>query len=298
MSKKKFAKSMERKSIKQRITGISKKKIVSMAILAVAVIAIIIAIVVNQLNAQKLRRNESATNGDKSARALTKNETEETQNDDSNGIALYAADTTDTSEQKGAKAVWAKAIGGTYNDTINSVAPTSDGGWIVGGILDSDNVDLGNGVNLSYGGIIIKYSRDGEIEWAKKWGDDNTAIVNSVAECNDGGYVLGGRFMQNTLELENGISFNRKGEYGTTDGIVIKYSHSGEIEWAKAIAGTEFSEEITSVIGSNDGGCIAVGYFGSKSLDIGNGIRFINKDTSNMHYYDGVVIKYNSSGEV
>ncbi len=71
MSKKKFAKSMERKSIKQRITGISKKEIVSMAILAVAVIAIIIAIVVNQLNAQKLRRNESAIDSE-SVHAMTK----------------------------------------------------------------------------------------------------------------------------------------------------------------------------------------------------------------------------------
>ena len=106
MSKKKFAKSMERKSIKQRITGISKKKIVSMAILAVAVIAIIIAIVVNQLNAQKLRRNESAIDSE-SVHAMTKAETAETENNDSNGISLYASDT--SSEVK----EWAKVMGGT-----------------------------------------------------------------------------------------------------------------------------------------------------------------------------------------
>ena len=130
MSKKKFAKSMERKSIKQRITGISKKEIVSMAILAVAVIAIIIAIVINQVNTQNLKRNESAINDDESARALTKNETEETQNDDSNGIALYAADTTDTSEQKGAKAVWAQGLRGDAGDGIEAVAECKDGGYI------------------------------------------------------------------------------------------------------------------------------------------------------------------------
>ena len=120
MSKKQSTKSMERKSIKQRITGISKKKIVSMAILAVAVIAIIVAIVINQVNTQNLKRNESATNDDESARALTKNETEETQNDDSNGIALYAT------EQKGAKAVIVNQIGGTGAEYIQSVAECKD----------------------------------------------------------------------------------------------------------------------------------------------------------------------------
>ena len=88
MSKKQSTKSMERKPNKQRIICISKKrKYINIAILAVAVIAIIVAIVVNQLNAQKLRRNESAIDSE-SVHAMTKDETAETENNDSNGISL------------------------------------------------------------------------------------------------------------------------------------------------------------------------------------------------------------------
>ena len=167
MSKKQSTKSMERKSIKQRITGISKKKIVNMAILAVAVIAIIVAIVVNQLNAQKLRRNESAIDSE-SVHAMTKDETAETENNDSNGISLYASDT--SSEVK----EWAKVIGGSdTTDEIQSVAETSDGGYIVGGYFSSKTVDLGNGITFTNrstseydhsDGIIIKYDSSGKTE--------------------------------------------------------------------------------------------------------------------------------------
>ena len=190
MSKKQSTKSMERKPIKQRITGISKKKIVSIVVLAIMVLTAISAIVINQVNTQNLKRNESATNGDESAQALTKNETEETQNDDSNGIALYAADTT---EQKSVKAIWAKVIGANHNDGINSAVVTSDGGCIVGGRFQTDSLNLGNNIvlksksdfNYPGTGMVIKYDDNGEVEWADAIGGNYYDSITSVAECRD-----------------------------------------------------------------------------------------------------------------
>ena len=119
------------------------------------VLTAISAIVINQVNTQNLKRNESATNGDESAQALTKNETEETQNDDSNGIALYASNTS----QQGVKAVWAKAIGGTNgSEYINSVTECNDGGYIVGGYFESSSIDLGNGKVLNNKSSSTSYS--------------------------------------------------------------------------------------------------------------------------------------------
>ena len=62
-------------------------------------------------------------------------------------------------------AQWAKGIGGSGTDQIQSVASTSDGGIIVGGEFNSSSIDLGNGVTLTNNssstyypdGMIIKY---------------------------------------------------------------------------------------------------------------------------------------------
>ena len=240
MSKKQSTKSMERKSIKQRITRISKKKIVSIVVLAIMVLTAISAIVINQVNTQNLKRNESATNDDESARALTKNETEETQNDDSNGIALY---TTDTTEQKGAKAVIVNQIGGTGAEYIQSVAECKEGGYIVGGYFTSSGIDLGNGVSLSNksssafeDGMVIKYNSNGEAEWAQGIGGTRDEVIYSVAECRDGGYIVGGYSTSSSIDLGNGVSLtNKSSSVAYSDGMVIKYSSEGKVEWAQGI---------------------------------------------------------------
>lgn len=42
---------------------------------------------------------------------------------------------------------WAKSIGGYYDEEINSVAETSDGGYIVGGYFGSSSITVGNDVS-------------------------------------------------------------------------------------------------------------------------------------------------------
>ena len=55
--------------------------------------------------------------------------------------------------------------------------------------------------------------------------------------------------------------------------------------------GSSSDEKITSVAETSDGGLIAGGYF-YNSIDLGNGVSLTNKVGS-----DGMIIKYNSSGE-
>ena len=190
---------------------------------------------------------------------------------------------------------WAQGIGGTKGDCINSVAATTDGGYIVGGYFKSSSIDLGNGVSLtnkgSDDGMVIKYSSTGEVEWAQGIGGTNKDQINSVAETTDGGYILGGYFYSSSIDLGNGVSLASKG-FG--DGMVIKYSSEGEVEWAKAIGSND--DSITSVAKCRDGGYIVGGYFKSSSIDLGNGISLTNKGFT--AYYDGMLIKYNSNGEV
>ena len=191
----------------------------------------------------------------------------------------------------GLKATWAQGIGGSDDEQINSVAATSDGGYIVGGYFRSSSIDLGNGISLSSkgsdDGMIIKYSSSGEIEWAQTVGGTTDDKINSIAETTDGGYIVGGYF-KSSIDLGNGIKLTSK---GWSDGILIKYSSSGEAEWAKGIGG-EYSDFITSVAKTNDGGCIVGGYIAEGDIDLGNGISISSKDG-----WAGMIIKYSSNGE-
>ena len=57
--------------------------------------------------------------------------------DDDGMIIKYSAE---------GKAEWAKAIGGNKDDSITSIAASSDGGYIVGGHFSSSTVELDNGI--------------------------------------------------------------------------------------------------------------------------------------------------------
>ena len=192
---------------------------------------------------------------------------------------------------------WAKAVG----KTINAVVGCSDGGIVVGGSFSKD-IDLGNGVNLVADKIfsklmIIKYNESGECEWANGIGNKGNNYISEVAECSDGGIIVGGKYWKSALDLGNGVSLSNK---GYSDGMIIKYNAEGEYEWAKGIGGID-NDEIMSLVGTHDGGIIAGGDFESMSLELDNNITL--KNNSNENYLagrcsNGIVIKYSTNGEL
>ena len=189
---------------------------------------------------------------------------------------------------------WAKAIGGDSYDSIYSVQPTTEGGYIVVGEFYSSRIDLGNGVTLNnngkHDGMIIKYSSEREVEWAKAIGGDSIESIDSVQPTADGGYIVVGKFYSSSIDLENGVTLSNN---GLSDVMLIKYSAKGKVEWAKVIGGNRY-ESIDSVQLTIDGGFIVGGYFSSDSIDLGNAIM-IKHETSSSN--NGMLIKYNVEGE-
>ena len=185
----------------------------------------------------------------------------------------------------------AHTIGGGQYDYIKSVALTSDGGYIAGGYFDSESIDLENGIKLTnndeYDGMIIKYDSEGKAEWAKVIGGTDYDYIESVASTSDGGYIVGGRFDSESIDLGNGVGLISK---GSTDGMVIKYNSKGIVEWTRVIGGSR-KEFIDSVAEMSNGEYIVGGYFGSSSIDLGNGVRVDGKNTSS-YFYNGLLIKY------
>ena len=184
---------------------------------------------------------------------------------------------------------WVTSIGSSSNQ-IDSIAETKDGGFIVGGYFSGSQIQVGDDTLTNQGaidGMIIKYNADGEVEWATNVGGSSNDYINSVVSTGDGGFVVGGYFSSNQIQV---------GEYTLTnvdsyDGMIIKYNAQGNVEWAKNIGGSD-NDYIESVAKTSDGGYIVVGDFESDNLVVGNYTLTCNSSR------DGMIIKYNAQGNV
>ena len=137
---------------------------------------------------------------------------------------------------------WTRSVGGSGDEEITSVAPTSDGGVIAGGYFASDEIQVGeytltnNGGSYQSDGMIIKYDAEGEVEWARSVGGSYPDYICSVASTSDGGYIAGGYFDSDEIQVGD-YTLTNSGKY---DGIIIKYSREGEVEWADILVVMEF----------------------------------------------------------
>ena len=181
---------------------------------------------------------------------------------------------------------WARSIGGSIDDRINSVSGTSDGGYIVGGYF-YNSITVGDYTLTNAGnqdGMVIKYSADGEVEWAKSVGGSSLDKINSVTELNDDSIIAGGYFKSSSITVGDYTLTNA----GNQDGMVIKYSRDGEVEWAKSVGGAD-DDYIESVTGLNDGSIIAGGYFESSTIET-DGHTLTNRSSSTS-YSDGMILR-------
>lgn len=174
------------------------------------------------------------------------------------------------------------------NYSIMSVSEKIDGKYIVGGCYTSKNINLNNGITLknnsTQSGIVIEFS---EVELAKVdvaedklIGGNSYDEINSFSNTRDGGYIIGGTFSSESINLGNGIVLNG---IGSEDGMLIKYNAEEEVEWAKVISLSEKDRdtEVVSVSETTDGG-----YIVSAIFEYG------------IESYRGMIIKYDSKGDV
>ena len=139
--------------------------------------------------------------------------------------------------------------------------------------------------------LLIKYSKDDEIEWYKNIGGSNgSETINTIMETNDEGYVIGGCSVSSNLELENGINLSHT---NNGYGLLIKYDKNGECQWAKVMGNDAGDTEVTAVCEKGNGNIMAVGTEGAWSIDFGNNISC---DTNGD--FDGFIAEYTDSGEI
>jgi hypothetical protein len=134
------------------------------------------------------------------------------------------------------------------------------------------------------------------IQWQKTLGGTRVDVAQSIQPTPDGGYILAG----NTNSDDGDVSGYHSGAYSCylpctgpsicgllPDGLVVKLSSTGAIQWQKALGGTA-AENLLSIQPTADGGYIASG------LTYSN-----NGDVSGYHggtEADAWVVKLSSSG--
>ncbi|MFN8153760.1 MAG: T9SS type A sorting domain-containing protein [Bacteroidia bacterium] len=149
---------------------------------------------------------------------------------------------------------WQNTIGGNSLDDLYSIQQTTDGGYVLGGLSDSDI--SGDKLENSHGGSdywIVKIDSLGVIQWQNTIGGSDTDELYSIQQTVDGGYILGGYSWSNISgdKTENCL--------GLSDYWIVKTDALGIIQWDITIGGNHI-EGINSIQQTIDGGYILGGY--------------------------------------
>jgi hypothetical protein len=182
---------------------------------------------------------------------------------------------------------WEQVFGGSGNDWLYSVQPTSDGGYILGG--SSFSGVSGNKTTPNFGSTaydygdywLVKVDGSGNKQWESDFGGSSDDGLFSMQATSDGGYILGG-------VSSSGVSGNKTTpNFGSSDCWLVKVDGGGNKQWEKVFGGTS-ADGILSVQPTSDGGYI----LGGSSWSGVSG----NKTTPNFGFYDFWLVKVDRSG--
>jgi hypothetical protein len=176
---------------------------------------------------------------------------------------------------------WQKVLGGNAFESGRSIYPTTDGGYILTGITDSDNT---GDVGPNHGGSdiwVVKLNPAGDIQWQKVLGGDGIESGRSIQQTAGGEYILTGiTDSDNTGDVGP--------NHGGFDIWVVKLNPAGTILWQQVLGGSD-REESFSIRQTTDGGFILTGMTDSDNTgDVG----------PNHGGSDIWVVKLNPAGDI
>jgi hypothetical protein len=171
------------------------------------------------------------------------------------GMDIYLFETNSMGEL-----LWERTIGGPQDEYGWSMAPTTDGGYVIGGQTES----FGAGDKDGY---LVRVNAQGEEIWNQTYGGPGEDRLFSVDQSADSGFVLTGT--------------TRSFAAGERDLYLIKTDSFGEMTWMQVL-GEEHDDVGHSVRQTADEGYIVVGY--TRSFEAAN--------------YDTWLIKLDAAGDV
>ncbi|MBK9319039.1 MAG: T9SS C-terminal target domain-containing protein, partial [Bacteroidetes bacterium] len=139
------------------------------------------------------------------------------------------------------------------SDRLHSISQTIDGGFILGGIsnsnLSGDKIENCLG---SYDYWIVKTDSIGSIQWQNTIGGNGLDALTAIRQTADGGYIIGGWSISNISGDKSETCL------GSEDYWVVKTDAMGNIQWENTIMGA-YIDDLTSIFQITDGGYILGG---------------------------------------
>lgn len=175
---------------------------------------------------------------------------------------------------------WKHTYGGTNLDIGSSVITTSDGGYLLGGVSQSNNYEVPSTNSTTDNNYwFAKLDASGNVQWKKTYGGSGYEVLKGVVQLSDGTYIAGGY-----TNSSDGDVTNAK---GMTDCWLVKMDANGDLLWQKSYGGSDY-DQLSGIVATNDGG------FAFTALTSSN-----DSDVTGLHGgYDIWMVKGDAAGNV
>jgi hypothetical protein len=99
---------------------------------------------------------------------------------------------------------WQRPLGGSQSDWGTSIQQTSDGGYVLCGLVLSSDGDV-SGLRGSSDFWAAKLSAQGDMLWSKTLGGTKAEVPYLVRQSPDGGYIVSGHTWSNNFDVPQGV---------------------------------------------------------------------------------------------
>lgn len=184
--------------------------------------------------------------------------------------------------------VWAKNVGGVYEDYSSSIDVDGFGNIYLTGYFSSTDADFDPGplsnllLNKNPGSediFIAKYDSNGNYIWAKSMGGTNSDKANCIKFFKNQFIYITGSYLSSSIDFDPGSSNTNFGRVGGEDLFFAKYDVNGNYLWAKTI-GSTLNDRGNSLAIDSLGNLFLTGTFQKNNIDfdLGNGISYLNSN--------------------
>jgi hypothetical protein len=185
--------------------------------------------------------------------------------------------------------VWARQSTGTRNDTSTGLIVDSQGRPVVAGNFESGEIQFGgftmtNRASGDTDGFLVKYTPDGDVQWAKSFGGTRDDEVTGLAIDQDDFLYLGGHFSSSRLEIGGTVLTNK----GGTDLWLAKFRSDGELVWVRN-DGYSGLHEVGAVAADSAGQVYLTGELWGRT-------RFGTNELDSHFDHDLLLAKFNRDG--
>jgi hypothetical protein len=143
---------------------------------------------------------------------------------------------------------WIKTYGGKGQDWVSSIQQTSEGGYVMAGVIDYYGAGKGDV-------WVLKLDGNGNVQWQKSYYGTAKDYASSIQQTSEGGYIVAG--------------ITESFGAGSDDVWVLKLDGNGNVQWQKTYGGT-ILDRASSIQQTSEGGYIVAGWtrsFGAGDCD-------------------------------